>query len=73
MRFGPFCHRMKIDAKRVELVQLVHNLVQRSRLKFFRNEDDRSTPLDPKLMLWCVSDRFITARKSMQNGPNRCN
>jgi hypothetical protein len=35
MRFGPFHHRTKIDAKRAELVQLMHKLVQRSRLGFF--------------------------------------
>ena len=27
----------------------------RSRIGIFRNECTRSTPLDPKLMLWCVS------------------
>jgi hypothetical protein len=50
VRFGPFHHRTKIDAKRVELVQLVHKFVQRSRVGIFRNERTRSTPLEPKLM-----------------------
>ena len=27
----------------------------RSRVRFFRNERTRSTPLDPKLTFWCVS------------------
>jgi hypothetical protein len=35
--------------------------------EFFRNEHTRSTRLDPKLMFWDVSDRFVTARKLMQN------
>ena len=45
----------KLSAKRVELVQ---NIVLRSRVRIFRNEHTRSTPLDPKLMFWCVSYRF---------------
>ena len=28
--------------------------VPRSRVRIFRNERNRSTPLDPKLMFWCV-------------------
>ena len=51
-----------------ELVQLVQKFVQRSRVGIFRNERTGSTRLEPKLMFWCVSDRFVTARKSMQNG-----
>ena len=43
---------MKLGAKRAELVQ---KFVQRSRVGIFRNECTRSTPLDPKLMFWCVS------------------
>jgi len=39
-------------AKRVKLVQ---KFVPRSRVGIFRNERTRSTPLDPKLMFWCVS------------------
>jgi hypothetical protein len=30
---------------------------------FFRNERARSTPLDPKLMFWGVSDRFVNERR----------
>jgi hypothetical protein len=52
---------MKIDAKRAEVEQLVHKFVQRSRVGIFRNERTRSTPLDPKLIFWCVLDRFINA------------
>ena len=42
----------KLGAKRAELVQ---KFVPRSRIGIFRNERTRSTPLDPKLMFWCVS------------------
>src|SRR6185312_1415928 len=38
--------------KRAELVQ---KFVPRDRVGIFRNERTRSTPLDPKLMFWCVS------------------
>src|SRR6185312_14612698 len=41
-----------LGAKRAELVQ---NFVPRSRIKLFRNERTRSTPLDPKMTLWCIS------------------
>jgi hypothetical protein len=50
-----------------ELVPLLHKFAEQGRVKIFRNERTRSTPFDPKLMFWGVSDRFITARKSMQN------
>ena len=42
----------KLDAKRAELVQ---NFVPRSRIGIFRNKHTRSTPLDTKLMFWCLS------------------
>jgi hypothetical protein len=32
-----------------------------------------STPLDPKLMFWGISDHSVTARTSVQNGPNWSN
>ena len=43
---------MKLSAKRAEQVQ---KFVPRSRVGNFRNERNRSTPLDPKLMLWYIS------------------
>jgi hypothetical protein len=52
---GPFGCRMKHGAKRAELVQ---RFVPRSRVKIFRNERTRSTPLDLKLTFWCVSYYF---------------
>ena len=49
---GTFGCLMKLGAKRDKLVQ---KFVPRSRVRIFRNEHTRSTPLDPKLMFWCVS------------------
>src|SRR6185437_14153337 len=33
----------------------MHKFEPRTRIGVFRNERTRSTPLDPKLMVWCVS------------------
>ena len=57
MRFVLFgriwdCLVALLIAKRAELVQ---KFVPRSRIRIFRNERTRSTPLDPKLMFWCIS------------------
>ena len=52
MHSGPFHCLTKLSPKRAELVQ---KFVPRSRVGIFRNEGTRSTPLDPKLMFWCVS------------------
>jgi hypothetical protein len=60
-RFGPFRYCMKVDAKPVELSQLTQKFAKRTRVGIFRNERTGSTPLDPKLMFWGVSDRFVTA------------
>ena len=62
-----FRYYTKIGAKWVDLVQLMHMFVAWSRIGIFRNERTRSTPLDPKLMIWCILDCFVTARKSMQS------
>jgi hypothetical protein len=66
-RFLPFRYCTKIDAKLAELVPLSHKFAKQSRVGIFRNERTRSNPFDQKLLFWGVSDRFITARKSMQN------
>jgi hypothetical protein len=50
--FGTVACIMNRGAKRAELVQ---KFVPRSRVGIFRKEGTRSTPLDPKLMFWCVS------------------
>jgi hypothetical protein len=63
---------MKVDAKLAELARITHKFAKHSCFGIFRNERTRSTPLDAKLMFWGVSDRFVTARKSMQNWSNCC-
>ena len=52
MHSGPFDCLTKLGAKWAELVQ---KFVPRSRIKIFRNERARSTPLNHKLMFCCVS------------------
>ena len=52
MHLRPFNCLTKLSAKRVELVQ---KFVPRSRVRIFRNEHTRLTPLGPKLRFWCVS------------------
>ena len=51
MHSGPFGLLTKLDAKCVELVQ---KFMPGSRVGIFHNERTRSTPLDSKLMFWCV-------------------
>ena len=53
MHSEPFGCLMKLGAKRDELMQ---KFVPRSHVEIFRNECTRSTPSDPKLMFWCVSN-----------------
>ena len=55
VHLAPFCSNTKLAAKRAKLVQLMQKFVPRSRVRIFRNERSRSTPLEPKLMFWCVS------------------
>jgi hypothetical protein len=62
----------KFDAKLAEQVPLRHKFAKESRVRIFRNKRTRSTPFQPKLMFWGVSDRFVTARKLMQKWPNWC-
>ena len=71
---GPFGCLTKHGAKRAELEQ---KFVPRSRVGIFGNERTRCTPLDPKLMFWCISyyfgfiwDRLVALRNLVQNGPN---
>ena len=52
VHLGPLVGLTKLGAKRAELVQ---KFVPQSRVRIFRNERTRSTPLDPKMMFWCVS------------------
>ena len=50
--FGTVCCITTLSSKRAKLV---HKFVPRSRVRIFRNERTRSTPLDSKLMFLCVS------------------
>ena len=50
--FETFGCLTELGAKRAQLVQ---KFVPRSRIGIFRDERTRSTPLDPKFMVWCVS------------------
>ena len=49
---GPLGFLTKLGAKRSELVQ---KFVPRSRVGVYHEERTRSTPLDPKLIIWSVS------------------
>jgi len=49
--FGTVCCITTLSSKWAKLVQ---KFVPRSRVGIFRNERSRSTPLDSKLMFWCV-------------------
>ena len=42
--------------------KLVHNFVLRNRVRIFRNERTRSTPLDPKLMFWWFCTIWVHSR-----------
>ena len=53
VHLGPFDCHTELGAKQARLVQM---FVPRSRVRIFRNERTRSTPLDPKLTFWCVSN-----------------
>jgi len=53
VHLGPFGCLTKHGAKWAELVQ---KFVPRSRVEIFLNECSQSTPLDPKLVFWCVSN-----------------
>ena len=55
VHLGPLSCLTKLGAKHSELVQ---KFVPRSCVESFLNERTRSTPLDPKLMFWCVLYHF---------------
>ena len=54
--FGPFGCHTNLGAKWAELVQ---KFVPRSRIRIFRNERTRSTPLDPKLMFSAIRTIWV--------------
>ena len=53
--FGTVKLHYETRAKHSKLVQ---KFMPRSCIELFRNERTRSTPLDPKLMFWCVLYHF---------------
>jgi hypothetical protein len=55
-----------------ELAPLTPKFAKQICVGIFHNERTRSTPLDSKLMFWGISDRFVTARKSIQSWLNWC-
>jgi len=55
VHLGPLSCLTKLRAKCSKLVQ---KFVSQSCVKSFRNECTRSSPLDPKLMFWCVPYHF---------------
>ena len=63
MHSGPFGCLRKLRGKWAELVQ---KFVPQSRVGIFRNKRTRPTPLDPKLMFWCVSYHWV------HSGPYGC-
>ena len=69
----PFRNCTKLAAKRAKLVQLMQKFMPRYRARIFHNKRSQSTPLDPKLMFWCVSFRlgaFGTVSLLNENAPN---
>ena len=55
MHSGPLRYLTKLEAKQANLVQLMQKVVPGCLVRVILNERSRSTPLDPKLMFWCVS------------------
>ena len=51
---GLFCYYTKLNVEWTELVQLMQKFVPQSPVRSFCNKSTRSTPSDPKLMLWCI-------------------
>ena len=57
LQLGQFGCHMNVGGKRAELVQ---KFVPQSSIGIFCNERTRSTPLEPKLLFWCVSYHLVT-------------
>ena len=55
VHLGPFPYCTKLAAKYAKLEQLMQMFMPRSQVRIFCNEHSQSTPLDPKLIFWCVS------------------
>ena len=59
VHLGPFRRLTKLGSKWAELVQLIQKFMPQSRVRIFGDERTRSTPLDPKLMVWHISYYLI--------------
>ena len=70
MHLGPFGWLTKLDGKRAELMQ---KFVPRSRVRIFRNERTRSTPLDPKLILLGAFGTVFCPTRLSAKRVNWCN
>ena len=69
MHSAPFGCRTKLGPKRAELVQ---KFVPCSLVRIFCNERTQSTPLDPKLMFWCISYDLGAFRAAWLPYETRC-
>jgi hypothetical protein len=58
VHLGQFRYYTKLGEERAELVQLMQKFMPWSRIRIFGKERTRSSPLDPKLMFWCVLYHF---------------
>ena len=72
VHLGSFRNCMKLVAKHTEQVQFLQKLVPRSHDVIFRNERTQSTPLDPKLTCWCVSNYLGASRTVWLPYETRC-
>ena len=57
---------------RCKIGRIVQKFVPRSRVGTFRNELTRLTPLDPKLMFWCVLYYFVAFGTVWLHYETRC-
>jgi hypothetical protein len=69
-RFGPFRYCMKVDAKLAELVPLSQKCTKKVASEFFAMNAPDPLDLRQNSCFRGVSDRFVFARKSLQNWPN---
>jgi len=53
--FGCIWDHFAIARKCAKLVQLMQKFLPRCLVRIFRNERSWSTPMEPKLMFWCIS------------------
>ena len=72
VHLGQFRYNTKLGAERAELVQLMQKFMPWSRIRIFGQEWTRSTPLDPKLMFWCVLYHFGAFGTVLLHHKSRC-